>query len=97
MLSGYRLGVDYLPGHLSPCSCMLLMQDPDRSPLEAVETMGPSQLLVTGLKVCRVKMLKFVANVFSSLMVTFSYHVPTCVTFFLRMLSKIWLGTSAYF
>lgn len=77
--------------------CMCLMQDADRAPLEAVETMGPLQLLVTGLKVCRVKVLGFVANVFSSLMVTFSYHVPTCVTFFLRMLSKIWLGTSAYF
>lgn len=76
---------------------MLLMQDPDRAPLEAVETRGPSQLLVTGLKVCRVKMLQLVANLFSSLMVTISYHVPTCVTFFLRMLSKIWLGTSAYF
>lgn len=28
---------------------MFLMQDPDRTPLEAVETMGPSQLLETGL------------------------------------------------
>lgn len=75
---------------------MPLMPDPDRAPLEAVETRGPKQLLVIGLKVCPVKVLEFVANLFSSLIVTFSYHVPTCVTFFLRLLSKIWLGTSAY-
>lgn len=74
---------------------MPLMPDPDRAPLEAVETRGPKQVMVIGLKVCPVKVLEFVANLFSSPIVTL-YHLPTCVTFFLRLLSKIWLGTSAY-
>lgn len=72
-------------------SCKIL----PRAPLEAVETTGPSQLAVTGLKVCRVEVLEFVADVFSSPVVT-SYHVPTCVTLFLeKSLPRSYFGACA--
>lgn len=80
------LGVDFLRGPLLPYTCALLTRDPG-----SCQSHGPSEPVTSSLKVLRVRMVKFGAD----LVEIFWYHVPRWVSLFPGIWSRIWVGADA--